>query len=139
MMTQMFLNKEHWPHFVETKIHLQLAQKGGTGVAIDLHTHAVYWVSIPPADNRRSCPYLRLEDVELDDGVRRYYKPAMCHNGEKIDAILPPRVCIQSTIARRHLLTFETMLKVTEKLLVSRVRVWGGFFFQILTPFLPCP
>lgn len=136
-------NSPVYGNMVNAKIYMQLANQGAKGDIIDLHTNVVYKVRIPPAANRAAHHYLGLDEIILDDDCdQHYFRPAQ-QNAGAVDAILPPRVCIQSTIANQRPIKFDAMLSLTRKLLVGLLSLWAIFTMwnsqKLLVVFQLCP
>lgn len=100
---------------VECKMHSQLVSKGATVHVTDLHNGAKMLVKIPAANDGHACRYRNLSAV--DPAKRFYYQPAKANEGA-IDVIMPPRVCLQSTISHSHPILMGCMKQVAQHLLV---------------------
>lgn len=100
---------------VGCKMYSQLVSEGVTVHVTDLHNGAKMLVKFPAANDGHACRYRNLSAV--DPAQRFYYQPAKANEGA-IDVIMPPRVCLQSTISDSHPIAMDRMKEVAHHLLV---------------------
>lgn len=77
---------------------------GGKFTVEDLNNHDRFVVEFP---RRTTCPYGQITDIPLD-AQQNYYIPDKSTEAA-VDAIMPPRLGVQITVAETHVIKYEPM------------------------------